>query len=55
MKDGFWLLVTATICAGGAWAFWSYLGNDAFSVFSTIVLIAIASDNARLRRKLRDL
>lgn len=53
MKDGFVLMVTALICASGAWAFWSFLGNDAFDVFSTIVLLVLASDNVRLRRKLR--
>jgi hypothetical protein len=53
MKDGIYLMVAALACAGGAWVFWSSLGQEAFSVFSTVVLLLVASDNIRLRRKLR--
>jgi predicted membrane-bound mannosyltransferase len=54
MEDRLMLAVTGGILALLAWAFWHYLGEDAFSVLSTAVLIGIAIDNVRLRRQLRN-
>lgn len=53
MKDDLMLVLTALVCAGGAWAFWHYLGAQALGALSTIALIALAADNYRLRRRLR--
>ncbi|CAN7745298.1 hypothetical protein [Duganella sp. Dugasp56] len=55
MKDGLLLLLTAIACSVGAWLFFKYLGNDAFSVIMLVTLVCAIWDNARLRRKLRDL
>lgn len=53
MKDSLLLLVTGVACSFVAWAFWHYLGNDAFSVMNTLVLVGFVADNFRLRRLLR--
>jgi hypothetical protein len=55
MKDGLSLLLTALVCAAGAGLFFKYLGNDAVSVIMLVTLICAIWDNARLRRKLREL
>lgn len=53
MKDDVILLITATIVALLAWAFWHFLGQHAFSVISTFALLIVTADNMRLRRKLK--
>jgi hypothetical protein len=53
MKDELLLLLAALGCAGGAWAFWHYLGERALGTLTVIALIALAADNYRLRRRLR--
>jgi hypothetical protein len=53
MKDDLILIVTATIVALFAWAFWHFLGQSAFSVISTFALLIVTGDNIRLRRKLK--
>jgi hypothetical protein len=53
MKDDLLLLITATIVALLAWAFWRFLGESAFSVVSTLALLIVTADNIRLRRKLK--
>jgi hypothetical protein len=53
MKDALLLLVTGAACSLAAWAFWHYLGNDAFGVLNTLFLVAAVVDNFRLRRQLR--
>lgn len=53
MKDALLLLVTGIAVSSAAWAFWHYLGNDAFGVLNTIFLVATVADNIRLRRELR--
>jgi hypothetical protein len=55
MKDSILLLLTALLCSLAAWAFWHFLGSDAITVFSTLMLICVVGDNFRLRRKLRAL
>lgn len=53
MKDAILLLATGVAASGLAWAFWSYLGQHAFEVLTTIFILTLAADNVRLRRKLR--
>lgn len=47
------LLCVGGLVAGLGWAFWHYLGNDAFTALSTLTLVVLLVDNARLRRRLR--
>lgn len=54
MKDVLLLLVSGLACSGAAWAFWHYLGNDAFGVLNTLFLVVATVDNFRLRRQLRE-
>ena len=53
MKDSLSLLATGIVCSAFAWAFWHYLGNEAFSVLNTLFLVSAVADNFRLRRLLR--
>jgi uncharacterized membrane protein YoaK (UPF0700 family) len=53
MKDTVLLLLTSALFAALAWAFWHYLGNDAFSAMSIIVIVVLGAQNARLRKQLR--
>lgn len=53
MRDDLLLILTALVCAGLAWAFWHYLGEQALAALTVIALIALAADNYRLRRRLR--
>jgi hypothetical protein len=53
MRDDLLLILTALVCAGFAWAFWHYLGEQALAGLTVIALIALAADNYRLRRRLR--
>lgn len=54
MKDQILLLLSALACALGAWAFWHFLGTDAFAVLMALALVSAVADNVRLRRKLRE-
>lgn len=53
MRDTVLLFVASVLCCAFAWAFWHYLGNDAFSAMSIIVIILLGAENARLRKRLR--
>ncbi len=53
MKDS-GLLLAAVLCSLIAWAFWHFLGNDAFGIFTIVALVVVTVDNFRLRRKLRE-
>jgi hypothetical protein len=53
MKDVAALLLASAIVCALAWAFWNYLGDDGFTVISTMVIIALLADNARLRNRIR--
>lgn len=55
MKDSIALLLTASAVALFSWAFWHFLGQNAFEAFSTVVMFILGVDNFRLRRKLREL
>ena len=54
IKDRSLLLLAGLILAAAVWAFWHYLGENAFAVLITIALIALWIDNRRLRRQLSD-
>ena len=53
MKDRVQLIAVALASALAAWAFWHFLGADAFDVLVLVALICTAADNWRLRRALR--
>jgi len=46
------LLAFALAAALAAWGFWHYLGQDAAHVLSTVMIVLLAGDNARIRREL---
>jgi uncharacterized membrane protein YfcA len=52
MKDSFLLLICGLGLSMLAWAILHYLGDDAFSVLSAVLLISLGLDNFRLRRAL---
>lgn len=54
MKDSLLLVLVAVLFALIGWAFWHFLGENGFSIISTLALLAVLGDNIRLRRKLRD-
>ena len=53
-KDRSLLLLTGLVTAMAAWAFWSYLGENAFAAFMLITTVTLWFDNRNLRRRLRD-
>jgi hypothetical protein len=55
MKDQLVLLLTAIVVATLAWAFFHYLGQDAWPILSALVIIVLTSDNVRLRRQVKEL
>ncbi len=55
MRDRGFLFIVACLLATASWVFWHFMAEDAFTVFSTIVLLCVALDNFRLRQKLRTL
>jgi len=55
MKDGLMLLFAGLLCAGGAALFFRFFGSEAFSVIIVVTLVSVLLDNARLRRRLREM
>lgn len=55
MKDNVALLVTGLLCAGGAALFFRFFGSDAINIIVLLALVGALFDNARLRRRLREL
>jgi uncharacterized membrane protein len=55
MKDSIYLLLTALMCAGIAWAFWHFLGETATKAFVGATLLVTIGENLRLRRKVKAL
>jgi len=55
MKDGLLLLLTGLACSVLAWLFFRYFGNEAFSIIMLVTLVSLLVDNARLRRRLREM
>lgn len=53
MKDRALLILVGVLFACLGWATWHYLGGEAPWVISTVVLVSVIADNARLRRRLR--
>lgn len=54
MRNSISLFATGLLYAFIGWAFWHYLGSDAPSALATLLVVAFACDNARLRRELRE-
>lgn len=54
MKDSILLVATALGLSLVAWLFWRMLGVDGFTVFSTVTMLILVTDNIKLRRRLRD-
>ncbi|RZT07995.1 hypothetical protein SAMN05216319_3597 [Duganella sp. CF402] len=55
MKDNLALLITGLLCAGGAALFFRFFGSDALNIIVLLTLIGTLFDNARLRRRLREM
>ncbi|HEX5343409.1 MAG TPA: hypothetical protein VFX55_13010 [Duganella sp.] len=55
MKDNLALLITGLLCAGGAALFFRFFGSDALNIIVLLTLIGVLFDNARLRRRLREM
>ena len=55
MRDSLVLLLTAIVVSGIAWAFWRFTGEDGFTLVLALMLLMCTVDNARLRRRLRQL
>ena len=53
MKDSILLLTVAVIIAYAAWVFWHYVGLNGFELISTLIVVSLVVDNARLRRELK--
>lgn len=53
MRDTVVLFLASALCCAFAWAFWHYLGNDAFSAMSIIAIIVLWAENVRLRKQIR--
>lgn len=53
MKDSILLLTVAVIVAYAAWVFWHYVGLNGFELLSTLIVVSLVVDNARLRRELK--
>lgn len=53
MNDRALLILAALASSFAAWAFWHYLGQDAFDVLLMMALLCSIGDNWRLRRALR--
>ena len=53
MKDQALLLLAGVACATLAWAFWHFLGAEAFNVITLLTLVSVIADNFRLRSLLR--
>lgn len=55
MKDGLMLLLAGLLCAGGAAFFFRFFGSDALNIIVLLTMIGVLIDNARLRRRLREM
>jgi hypothetical protein len=53
VKDSILLLTVAMIVAYAAWVFWHYVGLNGFELLSTLIVVSLVVDNARLRRELK--
>lgn len=55
MKDRILLILASLLAAGLAWAFFHYLGQDAWSLLSGALIVVLGCQNVRLQRKLKAL
>ncbi|MEN4750402.1 MULTISPECIES: hypothetical protein [Pseudomonas] len=46
------LLAVAVIVAIAAWVFWHFVGLHGFELLGTLMIVALAVENMRLRREL---
>lgn len=53
LKDSFALVVAGLACSVMSWAFFRYFGQDAWGILATMLFLATAADNRRLRRHIR--
>ncbi len=53
--DGLLLLLCAAVCAGAAWMFFHASGQAAFTSMMAITILALVSQNIRLKRRLKEL
>lgn len=54
MKDRIMLIAVALVASILAWAFWHYLGDDAFNVLMLVSLLVLIGNNYQLRKKLKN-
>jgi hypothetical protein len=55
MKDRILLLVVGLVSAGLAWAFFHFLGLNAFVLMQIVVVVSLILDNRQLRKEIRRL
>ena len=55
MKDRILLILASLLAAGLAWAFFHYLGQDAWALLSGALIVALGCQNIRLQQKLKAL
>ncbi len=53
MKSPMLLPLAVVMIALVSWAFWHYLGSNAVQALTLVVLMSLATDNYRLRRRLK--
>ena len=53
MKDSLLLLITALAVALVSWAYWHFSALVCFAILILLALLLLASDNLRLRRRLK--
>lgn len=55
MKDKVILLITGIVVSALALLFWKYAGEYGFLIFYFSLIFGLITDNARLRKKIREL
>lgn len=55
MRDQLLLLLAGLVCAAGAALFFWFFGEGAFGLLMAMMLACAVADNARLRRRLREM
>jgi len=49
------LLIAAMVCAVISWAFWHFLGEDAFDVFALLFMLCLLLENYSLKKEVKKL
>ena len=55
LNDRVSLIIVALVSSICAWAFWHYAGENAFSIFSSLLIILLFADNIKLRKRVKQL